>query len=86
LKNAEKIIIEEVNKSLEQARAVERQEIQSLKTSLDEMNQRIQVSQVQVTQQRELVKQLQAKLSFTEGRVMDLKDFQTLSLEAHTKI
>ena len=34
----------------------------------------------------ELVKQLQAKLSLTEGRVMDLKDFQTLSLEAHTKI
>jgi multidrug resistance efflux pump len=58
LKNVEKNIREEVNKSLEQARAVERQEIQSLKTSLDEMNQRIQASQVQVTQQKELVKQL----------------------------
>jgi hypothetical protein len=86
LKNAEKNIREEVNKSLEQARAVERQEIQSLKTSLDEMNQRIQASQVQVTQQKELVKQLQAKLNLTEGRVVDLKAFQTLSLEAHTKI
>jgi len=50
------------------------------------MNQRIQASQVQVTQQRELVKQLQAKLSLTEGQVMELKVFQTLSLEAHTKI
>jgi hypothetical protein len=38
LKNAEKNIREEANKSFEQARAVERQEIQSLKTSLDEMN------------------------------------------------
>jgi phage-related tail protein len=56
LKNAEKNIREEVNKILEQARAVERKEIQSLKSSLDEMNQRIQASQVQVTQQKELVK------------------------------
>jgi chromosome segregation ATPase len=86
LKNAEKNIREEVNKSLEQARAIERQEIQSLKSSLDEMNQRIQASQVQVTQQEELIKQLQAKLNLTEGRVVDSKAFQTLSLEAHTKI
>jgi CCR4-NOT transcriptional regulation complex NOT5 subunit len=41
---------------------------------------------VQVTQQKELVKQLHAKLNLTEGRVVDLKAFQTLSLEAHTKI
>jgi hypothetical protein len=46
LKNVEKNIREEMNKILEQARAVERQEIQSLKSSLDEMNQRIQASQV----------------------------------------
>ena len=50
------------------------------------MNQRIQASQVQVTQQKELVKQLQAKLNLTEGWVVDLKALQTLSLEAHTKI
>jgi peptidoglycan hydrolase CwlO-like protein len=41
LKNANKNIKEEVDKSLEQARAIKRQEIQSLKASLDEMNQRI---------------------------------------------
>jgi peptidoglycan hydrolase CwlO-like protein len=64
-----------VNKSLEQARVVERKEIQSLKSSLDEMNERIQASQVQVTQQKELIKQLQAKLNLIEGRVVDLKAF-----------
>jgi rubrerythrin len=58
LKNTGQKIREEVNKSLEQARAVESQEIQSLKTSLDEMNQRIQVSQAQAAQWRELLKQL----------------------------
>ena len=69
-----------MNKILAQAGALERQEIQSLKTSLDEMNQRIQASQVQVTQQKELVKQLHANLNLTEGRVVDLNSFQTLSL------
>jgi hypothetical protein len=86
LKNAEKNINEEVDKSLEHARATKRKEIQSLKASLDEMNHRIQVSQVHVTQQSEIVKQLQAKLILTEGRVIDLKDFHALLLEAHTKI
>ena len=42
LKNAGKNIREEVSKILEQTRAVERLEVQSLKSSLDEMNQRIQ--------------------------------------------
>jgi hypothetical protein len=86
LKNAEKNIREEVSKSLEQTRAAERLEIQLLKSSLDEMNQKIQASQVQVAQQKEHAEQLQARLNLMEGRVIDLKDFQTLSLETHTKI
>jgi hypothetical protein len=53
---------------------------------MDEMNHRIQASQVQVTQQKELIKHLQENLNLTEGWVVDLKAFQTLSLEAHTKI
>jgi hypothetical protein len=44
LKNAEEKIREEVSKSLEQTRVAERLEIQSLKTSQDEMNQKIQAS------------------------------------------
>jgi hypothetical protein len=55
LKNVEKNIREEVSKSLEQTRVVERLEIQSLKSSLDKMNQRIQAIQVQVAQQKEHV-------------------------------
>ena len=53
LKNVEDKIREEVSKSLEQTRVAEKLEIQSLKTSLDEMNQKIQASQVQVAQQKE---------------------------------
>jgi hypothetical protein len=44
LKNVEKNIREEASKSLEHTKAVERIEIQSLKSSLDKMNQRIQAS------------------------------------------
>ena len=58
LKNIEKNIREEVSKSLEQTRVVERLEIQSLKSSLDEMNQKIQASQVPVAQQKEHAKKL----------------------------
>jgi hypothetical protein len=41
---------------------------------------------VQVSQQKEHVEQLHARLNLMEGQVIDLKDFQTLSLETHTKI
>ena len=53
LKNAKKNIREEVSKNLEETRAAERLEIQLLKSSLDEMNQKIQASQVQFAQQKE---------------------------------
>jgi hypothetical protein len=46
LNNAEKNISEEVSKILEQTRVAERLEIQLLKSSPDEMNQKIHVSQV----------------------------------------
>jgi hypothetical protein len=86
LKDTEKNIKEEINKGLEQARAADKQEIQSLKTSLDEMNEKMQTSQIQVIRQEELVRQLQAKLNSIKGQVIDLKVFQDQSLEIHAKI
>jgi hypothetical protein len=86
LKNTKKNIREEINKGLEQARVVDKQEIQLLKSSLDEINKKAEMSQMQVIQQEELVRKLQAKLDLTEGQVIDLKVFQIHSLEVHTKI
>jgi hypothetical protein len=86
IKNTEKNIREEINKGLEQARVVDQQEIQSLKSSLDEMNKKMQTSQVQVIRQEELVRQLQAKLNSIQNQVIDLKVFQAQTLEVHTKI
>jgi hypothetical protein len=45
IKNTEKNIREEINKGLEQARVVDKQEIQLLKSSLDEMYKKMQASQ-----------------------------------------
>jgi hypothetical protein len=86
IKNIEKNIREEINKGLEQARSIDKQEIQLLKSSLDEMNKKMQMSQVQVIWQEELVRQLQSKLNSTEGQVVDIIDFQTQALEVHQKL
>jgi hypothetical protein len=43
IKNAEKNVKEEVNKGMEQARAIDKQEIQLLKSSLDETHKKMQV-------------------------------------------
>jgi hypothetical protein len=86
LKNVEESIREEMSKSLEQTRAAERLEVQSLKTSLDEMSQEIQTNQLQITQQKEHAEQLQARLISMEDQIIDLKSFQAQSLEVHSKI
>jgi hypothetical protein len=82
LRDNEKKIREGIKKGLDQARAEDKQEIQSLKSSLNEMNEKVQSSQMQ----EELVIQLQTKLESIEGQVIDLKYFQAQSLEVHTKI
>jgi hypothetical protein len=54
----------EANKDFEQARATDQQEIEQLKSDLEQMHQSAQISQTQVNQQEELIKQLQSKLNF----------------------
>jgi hypothetical protein len=82
LKENEKRIEEGINKGLDQARAGDKQEIQSLKTSLSEMEERVQTSQMQ----EEIINQLQTKLKSIEDLVIDLKVFQAQSLEVHAEL
>jgi hypothetical protein len=86
IRNTEKNIRDEINKGLEQARAADKQEIQLLKSSLDEMYKKMQASQGQVIKQEELVKQLQDKLSSTESQVVNITIFQAQALEVHQKL
>jgi hypothetical protein len=50
------------------------------------MNKKIQASQGQVTQQEELVRQLQDKLSSTEGQTVSITMFQAQALEVQHKL
>jgi hypothetical protein len=86
IRNSESSIREEINKGLEQARAADKQEIQLLKSSLDEMYKKMQASQGQVIQQEELARQLQDRLNSIQNQVIDLKKFQAQALEVHMKI
>jgi hypothetical protein len=82
----EKNVRNEVNKELEQARANDRQEIQQLKSNLEEIHKTAQASQGWVIQQEELVRQLQAKLSTTESKVVNITVFQAQALEVQQKL
>jgi ABC-type phosphate transport system auxiliary subunit len=66
IKTVEQSVRNEMNKGFEQIRACDRQEIQQLKISLDEMHKNSQASRELAIQQGELVKQLQAKINLTE--------------------
>jgi hypothetical protein len=62
------------------------QEIQKLKASLEEANQKIQVTQAQVLKQEETNKQLQEKISSISNQVVELEIFQAQVLGIHLKI
>jgi chromosome segregation ATPase len=86
MKTVEKNVWSEVNKSFEQIRASDKQEIQQLKSSLEEMHRNIQASQGRATQQDELVRQLQAKVSSTENMIVDITMFQAQALEVQKEL
>jgi hypothetical protein len=67
-------------------RASDRQEIQQLKSNLEEMHKNVQASEGWAIQQDELVKQLQAKVSSTENMVVDIAVFQAHALEVRKKL
>ena len=64
-----------IKKGLEQARLNDIQEIQKMKSSLEEENKKIQVTQAQVLKQEETNKQLQDKISSISNQVVELEIF-----------
>jgi hypothetical protein len=86
MKTAEKNTCSEVNKDFEQIRSSDKQEIQQLKSSLEEMHRNMQASQGWATQQVELVRQLQAKVSSTENMIVDITMFQAHALEVRKEL
>jgi formate dehydrogenase maturation protein FdhE len=60
---------DQVNTGLEQARAADQKEIEQLKSDLEQTHQSAQTSQAQVSQQEELIGQLQVKLNLPRARL-----------------
>jgi hypothetical protein len=75
-----------MNKEFEQVRAYDRHQIQQLKANLDELYQNSQANRGLVTQQEELIKQLQAKIDLTEGTTVEMASFQAQALEVHENL
>jgi hypothetical protein len=86
LKETKRSISLEINKGLERAKTSDIQEIQILRTSLNEVNMKIQAIQAQVLHQEEMNKQLQNKMSSIQNQVVEMETFQARALEIHAKI
>jgi hypothetical protein len=86
IRTTENNVRDKVNKGLEQDRSSDKQEIQLLKSSLDEMHKNVQVSERQAIQQDDLVNQLQDKVNYTEKMVVDMAVFQAQALEVLKKL
>jgi hypothetical protein len=77
---------DQVNTGIEQARAADQKEIERLKSDLEQTQQVAQTSQSQISQQEELIEQLQAKLNFTESQVIDIGIFQSQAIEIRKRV
>jgi len=86
IRTTENNVRDKVNKGLEQDRSSDKQEIQLLKSSLDEMHKNVQVSERQAIEQDDLVNQLQDKVNYTEKMVVDMAVFQAQALEVLKKL
>ena len=75
-----------MNKGFEQIRAYDRQEVQKLKISLDEIHKNSQANRELAVQQEELVKQLQSKINSIENTVVNVVVFQARALEVQEKL
>jgi hypothetical protein len=78
-----KYVRNHMNKDFEQVRASDKQQIQQLKTNLDELYHNSQANRELSTQQEEFIKQLQAKIDMVEGITMEMETFQAQALEVH---
>jgi hypothetical protein len=77
---------DQANTGIEQARATDQKEIERLKSDLEQTQQAAQTSQSQISQQEELIGQLQAKLNFVESQVIDIGIFQSQAIEIRKRV
>jgi hypothetical protein len=77
---------DQVNTGLEQARAADQKEIEQLRSDLEQTHQLAQTSRAQVSQQEELIRQLQVKLNSAESQVIDIGIFKSQAIEIQKRV
>jgi hypothetical protein len=77
---------DQANKGLEEARVADQREIEQLRAELEKMHQSTQINQAQVSQQEELIQQLQSKLNYAKNQVIDINIFQSQATEIQQKV
>ena len=75
-----------MSQDFEQVRAYDRHQIQQLQANLEELHQNSQDNKGLITQQEELINQLQTRLDLTEGTSVEISAFRTQALEVNDKI
>jgi hypothetical protein len=86
LATAEAFSRDQVNTSIELARDTNQKEIEWVKFGLEQTQQMAQINQLQVSQQGELIGQLQTKLNFAEIQVIDIRIFQSQAIEIQKRV
>jgi DNA repair exonuclease SbcCD ATPase subunit len=86
LATAEENVGDQVNTGLEQAKATDQKEIEQLRSVLEKIHQSAQTNQAQVSQQKELIRQLQVKLNSVESQVIDIRIFQSQAIEIQKRV
>jgi len=77
---------DQVNTGLDQARAVDQKEIERLRSDLEQISQSAQTNQAQVSQQEELIRQLQVKLNSAESQVINIRIFKSQAIEIRKRV
>jgi chromosome segregation ATPase len=86
LATAEANARDQVNTGLEQAKEANQKEIERLRSDLEQIHQSAQTSQAQVSQQEELIRQLQVKLNSVEIQVIDIRIFKSQVIEIQKRV
>jgi hypothetical protein len=74
------------NTGIEQARVADQKEIEQLKSDLEQTHQAAQTNQSQISQQEELIAQLQTKLNFAKSHMIDIGIFQSQAIEIQKRV
>jgi hypothetical protein len=77
---------DQVNTGIEQARMADKKEIELLKAKLEQVELVAQTSQIQVSQQRDLIEQLHVRLEFPKSQVINIGIFQSQAMDIQSRV